>query len=492
MISSRESTKKGDDAMTSHKFRKTMVTILILILLASFPISSAYGQVEDWTAEMTRFGGADRYETSAMISAYLLDTSEYVVIARGDTRGNYADALAGSYLAGFRSAPLLLSSPTALPVAVRDEIIRLGATKAYILGGTGAISQAVEDTLKGMGLEIVRLSGSRREETAVAIVDYVRSNQTMGAQEVDDFVFLVNGTATADALVAGSYSYKYGIPILLVNVNSLPASTGNALSEYDFDFVDLVGGKAVISESLEALLNTNYGVRQRISGPNRYVTSIVFAETMFPGAEHYAFIAGRNANLADGISAAAFGFPILYVYNDSAPSELVDYLNTYLSAFSHLIILGGTNAITENVTTLLTGIQEALPPMITYAYIENEAGDYKVYAAIDNVNNTITLDIDGGHAHDQFITGFSNLSKDVYVVISNTHNGAYDIPTPGRLVATDDDFVEIILDLWDDNPPAGVNAQTLLANSGAIFTLTAANDSSNSRTYTFHVNTYDI
>ena len=477
--------------MISYKYRKTMVTILILILLTSFPLSSAYGQVEDWAAEMTRFGGTDRYETSAMISAYLFDSSEYVVIARGDTRGNYADALAGSYLAGFRSAPLLLSSPTVLPVSVRDEIVRLGAAKAYILGGTGAISQAVEDTLTGMGLTIERLSGSRREDTAVAIVDYVRSNLTITAQEHDDFVFLVNGRATADALVAGSYSYRFGIPILLVNVDSLPASTGVALGQYEFDFVDLVGGKAVISESLETLLNLDYGVRQRISGPTRYETSIVFAETMFPEAEHFSFIAGLNSNLADGISAAAFGFPILYVYNDSAPPALVDYLNTYLSAFSHLFILGGTRAISENVTTSLTVIQEALPPMITYAYIENEASDYRVYAAIDNINDTITLSIDGAHAHDQFITGFSNLSKDVYVEISNTHNGAYNITDPGILVATDDDFVEMILVLWDDNPPAGVNAQTLLANSGAVFTLTAADDSSNVRAYTLHVGIVD-
>ncbi len=473
--------------MTSSKIRKYLITILIFTLLISLPLGSASGQIEDWSAEMMRFSGQNRYETSAIVSAYLFEDSEYVVLARGDTGGNYADALAGSYLAGFREAPLLLSYPHMLPAAVSDEIIRLKAKKAYVLGGTTAIHQSVVDELEGLGLEVERLSGVRREDTAAAIVDYVRENNITNSARNDDFAFLVNGRATADALVAGSYSYEFGIPILLVNSDSLPGITGITLDKYGFDFVDLIGGMGVISETLETHLDTNYGVRQRIFGARRYETSVEFAKAMFSGEEHFVFIAGPDANLADGISAAAFGLPILYVWPDIMPSALITYLNTYLSAFSHLFVLGGTKAISENIATQLTTIQDNLPPMITYAYIENEAGNYRVTASINNVCNTITFSIDPGYAHEQFTTGYSNLSKNVYVVVTNTDEGKYDVAVPGRLIETDENFVDTILDLFTDNPPAGANAQTLLNNSGALFTLTAENDASSVRTYTIIV-----
>ena len=73
--------------MINCKTRKLFVTVLILTLLVSIPLSSVYGDPNDWFPEMTRFGGTDRYETSALVSEYLFETSDYVVIAREMKRG---------------------------------------------------------------------------------------------------------------------------------------------------------------------------------------------------------------------------------------------------------------------------------------------------------------------------------------------------------------------------------------------------------------------
>jgi putative cell wall-binding protein len=477
--------------MSSYRPSRILSTFLLIVLLMSMSFGTAYGVSNDWSAEMTRFHGPDRYATSALVSSYLFEcSSDYVVIARGDAAGNYADALAGSYLAGYKEAPLLLTRPNELPASVQAEVERLGVKKAYILGGTTAIHTSVEDALRDMDLDVHRLQGANREETAVEIVTYVREKSVGSLRDTPNYAFIVNGKATADALVAGSYSYRYGIPILLVQTDSLPSSTGLALGNFNFTDLELIGGTSVISEGLETLLNADYGVNRRIYGSTRYDTSVEFAQIKFPNEEYFVFVAGPDSNLVDGISGAAFGLPILYTRPTAIPLALTNYLDTYLSAFSHLFILGGTNAISQEVADELKDIQESLPPMITYAYIEDDMAN-RIHAEIDNINNTVTLSIPSALSDALFTTGYSNLSKAVHLVISNTHEGKYDFPAPGRLIQPDDNFIDIIFTMFPSAGTDGVNAQTLVGNSGAIFTLTDAQDSGNIREYTVFVNIFD-
>jgi putative cell wall-binding protein len=79
-----------------------------------------------------------------------------VVLARGD---DYADALAGVPLAYRLGAPI--SAGGAQPAAQRHTAgtCRLGAIPGIILGGTGAVSTGVANSLKNMGLEVERIAG---------------------------------------------------------------------------------------------------------------------------------------------------------------------------------------------------------------------------------------------------------------------------------------------------------------------------------------------
>lgn len=113
-----------------------------------------------------RHSGDDRYATAVEISKAGWDSASVVVLARGDV---YADALAGVPLAYANNAPVLLTTPKRLPDVTRDELVRLGASKVYILGGIGAVSQGIEDELVGMELEVVRISGENRFDTAAKI-----------------------------------------------------------------------------------------------------------------------------------------------------------------------------------------------------------------------------------------------------------------------------------------------------------------------------------
>ena len=93
---------------------------------------------------VTRIGGADRYDTAARVSQDVFpEGSELVAVASGLSD---ADALS----AGMYGVPVLLTDPNKLPAATAKEIVRLGAKDVIIVGGTAAVSKAVEDELRAL------------------------------------------------------------------------------------------------------------------------------------------------------------------------------------------------------------------------------------------------------------------------------------------------------------------------------------------------------
>src|SRR5438270_810652 len=80
-------------------------------------------------------------------------------------------ALAAAAVA--KQGPLLLTASEGLDSRVQTELQRVlpAGSTVYLLGGTGALSQAVQDRVQAMGYNPVRLFGSNRFETAVAVAD---------------------------------------------------------------------------------------------------------------------------------------------------------------------------------------------------------------------------------------------------------------------------------------------------------------------------------
>lgn len=112
-------------------------------------------------AAVERIGGANRYETAAMMADFEMssDTPAAVIdgpdaglgffgshlfLARGDV---FADALAGGPLAAGVPSPILLTNSTSLSTATQDWLTANAADFDYItaLGLGGAVSQSVLD-----------------------------------------------------------------------------------------------------------------------------------------------------------------------------------------------------------------------------------------------------------------------------------------------------------------------------------------------------------
>lgn len=99
-----------------------------------------------------------------------MGVAKAVVLARSD---NFADSLAATPMVVRKGGPLLLTPPTHLDSSVRSEIRRILAPgrTVYLLGGTAALSPSTADDLRADGYNVVRLAGTNRFSTAVAIAN---------------------------------------------------------------------------------------------------------------------------------------------------------------------------------------------------------------------------------------------------------------------------------------------------------------------------------
>lgn len=171
-------------------------------------------QLESMGLLVERIGGADRYETAALIAGKLakLGCSGKAVIVNA---WNYPDALAISPWAANNGAPILLTDTDELPAATKAALEKLQVTETYVAGGTGVVSANVFNMLKGAK----RYAGIGRYETGIDIVSKLFSG--------NDTIYVATGEDYHDALAASAMAAESGSPVILVNNDyALPVIEG--------------------------------------------------------------------------------------------------------------------------------------------------------------------------------------------------------------------------------------------------------------------------
>lgn len=302
-----------------------------------------------------RAAGSDRVATAAAVSRDTHRQADTVVLARADV---YADALAGAPLAVHLRAPLLTSAPHGLSPPAADEIRRLGARRAVLLGGIGALSDAVRRDLERMGLEVRRIAGADRFETAARITQHL---------PVSEDAFVVEGIhpdparGWPDALSASGLAASLRAPILLTTRDSLPGVTAREISA-GVD-VTIVGGTASVGAAVEAELDRRAGTVRRIAGGDRYATSAAVAEeavrrgrrpttTWLATGQGFAdgLVAGAAAGMEDGVLMLVHGAEV-----EASPPPL-SFLREQADQVFRLRLAGGHAAISEASEAHVRGI----------------------------------------------------------------------------------------------------------------------------------------
>jgi putative cell wall-binding protein len=337
-------TEKYYKEVRSLNLKRSLALVLTLIMVLSLAVPAAFA------ADVERLSGSDRFVTAVEISKAGWTTSDVVVLANGL---NFPDALAGVPLAHQLGAPILLTGTDSLNKDTKAEIERLGAEEVYILGGLTVISQDVEDALEDLGLEVTRIAGDGRYETAALIAAEVAEL----AGGVDAAV-VVYGLNYPDALAAASYAAMNGMPILLTATNSLPEATADAIEDLGIEDVIVVGGKSVVSDDVLDELDA-----ERVAGDTREGTALALAE--YFGVGDFVYIAtgyGYADAITGAVLAAKNGTGILLV-GKTLPADVADFLGD----FEEAVILGGTSAVSAAVAN---AVEDAL--------YEEEEVDFKV------------------------------------------------------------------------------------------------------------------
>jgi hypothetical protein len=308
-----------------------------------------------------RVSGADRYATAVAVSAARWDATtntastarhpHSVILARGD---DFADALPGIPLAVKGHGPLLLSTTGALQDSVDAEIRRILPTGStvYLLGGLAALSQHVEDRLKGDGYQIIRLAGDDRYGTALQIAKVGLGDPA--------HVVVATGTDFPDALAAGPFAangfavngqpaavlLSHGTflpPEVAAYVKSKTAGSTNAAPRV----VGIGGpGSYAIAGSLPT---TQFDA---LVGTDRFDTAAKLAP-YFPATALFG-IANGDAfpdALTGGAEQALAGGPVLLVEPNFLPKPTAEVLATVRSQPAAVDVFGGPAAVSDATVT---------------------------------------------------------------------------------------------------------------------------------------------
>ncbi len=289
---------------------------------------------------IVRVAGQNRYGTATVAAnAFRQITSankfSNIIVASG---ADYADALAGSYLAKVKEAPILLVDDKYHLNMVKNYISKNLEENGtvYLLGGNAAVSSKFENSLKGMNVK--RLGGANRYETNVSIL------KEAGVENED--LLVCTGANFADSLSASAV----GKPIVLTSVRGISDSQKTYLKNAKIKDVYLIGGTGAVSNSVANQFKTyDDGKTERISGANRYETSAAIAKKFFSG-ESKTVVLAYAMKFPDGLSggplAMSLDAPLLLVdgkrYNDAAR-----YAKN--AGVEKLVVMGGDTLITEKV-----------------------------------------------------------------------------------------------------------------------------------------------
>ena len=298
------------------------------------------------TPTVTRYAGADRFQTAAQVSAATFSPPVPVVfIATGDA---FSDALAAAPAAAVDRGPVLLVTATAIPPATAAELTRLKPAKIIVQGGPLAIADLVVTALQAYTAgSVTRMAGPDRYSTA-AVISAATFNPGVGE------TYIVSDTSFADALVAGAAAAAARAPILIVSHDGVPAATAQELSRLRPASIVIVGGPFAISEKVTGLIAASTsGTVTTEAGTDRYGTSVAVSQASFPTTAPAVYLAS-GADFPDavtgGVAAGLAPAPILLVTADCLPANVSAEI-TRLDP-SRIFILGGDLVVGSAVDSL--------------------------------------------------------------------------------------------------------------------------------------------
>lgn len=356
--------------------RAAIGVLAVALALAASLIATPAGAA----FQFARWAGPTRWVTSVAVSQQAFpDGADAVVVASGAA---FPDALAAGPLAGHAGGPVLLTPPNELRPETEAELLRLDPARIIIAGGPAAVSPNVAAAIEtATGVIPDRVAGPNRYATAAEIAAF-------GFPDADT-VYVVPGYNFPDALAAGPPAGRDARPILLTTQAALPAATADAIAALPDPDVIVVGGpQAITQDVLDQIAQVTEGVVRRVSGLNRFLTSVAVSVDSFTSADTVFLASGLTFPdaLSAAPAAARANAPVLLTQTTCVPEDAMTEI--YRLGATQVVAIGGVEAVTQDVGNLVP----CGPPVTPlFSFLVSRVGSY---ARWDPCDNPISYQID--------------------------------------------------------------------------------------------------
>nr|WP_228508802.1 cell wall-binding repeat-containing protein [Herbiconiux sp. VKM Ac-1786] len=297
---------------------------------------------------VSRIGGKDRFEQSALVSKASFTKVDRVYLASGE---KFPDALSAASVAGRLDAPLLLTPSAHITIEVLDELKRLAPGNVIILGGPRAVSTTVMDEVAmalGTATTVTRIGGADRFE--------VSRNLTTSQYGIPnpDGVFVATGNNFPDALGASPAAALGNSPVLLVNGGATSLGPAERLTLFRLGpkATTIIGGPAAVNASLETDLAASYPTT-RVGGADRFeVNARLNKATFKPGVDTLYLASGSTFPdaLSGGAAAGAHDDPLAITEQNCVSAATASTIGRLVP--SKVVILGGTASLGSALDSL--------------------------------------------------------------------------------------------------------------------------------------------
>ena len=300
-------------------------------------------------AAWTRLAGGNALGTMADIVGAGFSECDAVVVASLD---GYWDALSASSLAGALGCPVLLTGTDSLSAEAAAEITRLGATTAYVVGGTYWIPDSQLAELEALGAKPVRVAGPNAQDTAIEAAKQAAALAEGGLSKT--CLVATSGTFQ-DALCAGPFAYARKAPIYLAAEDgTLSQATLADIKARGFERAIVVGGSYWIPDATLAVLRgAGVATVERKSGATAYDTSAVFAEwALGQGMSVETLGIATSGTHHDALTGAAFCGSrngVLVLADDASDSNVGGFIKSHGKQVVDGFAFGGTYWIADTV-----------------------------------------------------------------------------------------------------------------------------------------------
>ena len=292
------------------------------------------------TPKINRIYGNNRYQTAIKSSQNLTNNSLTVFVASGES---IIDALTASYVSAISKSPIILTSKALIDENSLKEIKRIKAEQVVIMGGVNVVSENVENQLKAQNLDVSRINGLDRYDTAAEFANI--ASTTLGLDQKK--IFLCSGKTYADALSIASVTAKQKGIILLTDGDTLNEKAKKFMQS-DVS-VKIIGGNAVISNKLEQEIKSAVANVERIYGNDRFETSLEIYK------KYYDKIGVKTVYIANGITMVdALTGTSLAVKDKTAllltnANNMINPMKSVVKKMKRLRILGGSAVIQNDI-----------------------------------------------------------------------------------------------------------------------------------------------